>query len=53
MTNPRFKEIHQALSEIDTFTSHRSIWGRTEYIRKHLHLLEEEYYHTSGEKANE
>lgn len=43
MINPRFKEIHQVLSEIDTFTSHKSIWGRTEYIRKHLYLLEEEY----------
>jgi len=51
MTNPRFKEIDQALSEIITFTSHKSIWGRVEYIKKHLYLLEEEYYQSSGEKA--
>ena len=51
MTNPRFKEISQTLSEIDTLTSNKSIWGRTEYIRKHLNLLEEEYYQSSAPTA--
>ena len=42
-SNPRFHEIRESLARLDSHVSDKRVWSETDYIRKHLELLETEY----------